>query len=826
MVPVKIAQVAISEAGYDFDKPYDYVISPALADTAKPGCRVLVPFGKGNRKVVGIILSVHETTGLEKIKSILEVIDTEPVLNGELLKLAEWLSGHTFCTVYDAVKSMLPAGLNLKNVISYRLAEDISRYDLDKLDEDSRRMAEYLQKSKAAVKRERLLEIMGLSPDSDLPEKLVKKGLLKRIDDAIRRVSDATLKMARLAVNEEKLSDFLEICTASQRSVLELLKDVGAACVKEICYFAGVSAAVVNNLAKKGIIEFFEQETYRNPNRDKPLYTDTGEIVLTPEQEAVYRSLVEQYRKGYTEKKVNASLLFGVTGSGKTQVYLKLLDDVIAEGRQALVMVPEISLTPQMLSIFLARYGEKVAVMHSALSLGERLDEWKRVKRGEAQIVVGTRSAVFAPFSNIGLIIVDEEQEYTYKSESSPRYHARDVATFRAVYHKALLLLCSATPSIGTYYKAENGHYMLNRLPHRYGNATLPEVQTVDMREELFSGNNKILSRTLYEALKSNMEQGNKSILLLNRRGFNTFLSCAACGHVITCPQCSISLTYHFANKRLMCHYCGYSVGYTEKCSQCGEPCVKFMGYGTQRLEQEIEELFPEARVLRMDTDTTMSRYAFEDKIQQFSQDEYDIMIGTQMVAKGLDFPDVTLVGVLSADQSLYDDDFRSYERTFSLLTQVVGRSGRGNLKGKAIIQTITPDSEIISLAAAQNYELFYKNEIAFRRALVYPPFCDICVIGFAGVNEAEVKRGAQDFFEELKVKVSEEYESLKLIIMGPSPAKIVKLSNKFRYRIIVKCRMSSATRTLFGTLLMSFYRNKRHKNVTAFIDVNPDDVM
>lgn len=826
MVPVKIARVVISEAGFGFDKPYDYVVPPALADSARPGCRVLVPFGKGNRKIVGIILSLEETTDLEKIKPLLEVLDKEPVLNEEMLKLALWVSETTFCTVFEAVRAMLPTGLNLKNVLSYRCAEDLTEEKLDMLDGDARRMVEYLLKSRAAVKRERLLDIMGLSPDSDLPDKLVKKGLLVRLEDSVRKVRDATLKMARLAVDRGEIEERLDSCTASQRSVLELLRDVGAASVKEICYFTGVSAAVVSNLSKKGLVEFFEQETYRNPSRDKPVYTDKGEIELTDEQQAVFEALLCQYKKGFDERKVNASLLFGVTGSGKTQVYLKLLDRVIEEGRQAIVMVPEISLTPQMLSIFLARYGDKVAVMHSALSLGERLDEWKRVKRGQAQIVVGTRSAVFAPFSNIGLIIIDEEQEYTYKSESAPLFHARDVAAFRAAYHKALLLLCSATPSVSTYFKAKMGQYTLNTLTRRYGNAALPKVETVDMRQELMEGNPRIISRALYEAIKENMEQGLKSILLLNRRGFNTFLSCTACGHVVTCPKCSISLTYHFANKRLMCHYCGFSMGFTEKCDKCGEPAVRFSGYGTQRLERELNELLPDARVLRMDTDTTMSRYAFEDKIQQFSQDEYDIMIGTQMVAKGLDFPNVTLVGVLSADQSLYDDDFRSYERTFTLLTQVVGRSGRGNIEGRAIIQTITPESEIISLAAAQDYERFYENEIAFRKALVYPPFCDICLVGFAGTEEQKVKKAALSFFEELKSKLSGEYSHLKMIILGPAPAKIAKISNKYRYRLIVKCRMNSSARQLFTQLLKGFYKDKKFGKVSAIIDVNPDDIM
>lgn len=541
---------------------------------------------------------------------------------------------------------------------------------------------------------------------------------------------------------------------------------------------------------------------------------------LNCEQRLAYDGLLRQYESG----RAACSLLFGVTGSGKTQVYMNLIDRVIADGRQVLVLVPEISLTPQTMQLFLNRYGKRVAVLHSGLSMGERMDEWKRVKRGEASIVVGTRSAVFAPCENLGLIVMDEEQEHTYKSESTPRYHARDIAKFRCARHKALLLLTSATPSVESFYAAKAGRYSLQTMASRYGDAQLPQVEVVDMREE--TDDREIFSGRLKQELRQCLEEGHQAILLLNRRGYNTFISCRSCGHVLTCPSCSISMTYHRANGRLVCHYCGHMQDLPEKCPECGSDKMRYSGLGTQRVEQELTELFPEAPVLRMDTDTTMSRYAYEQKFQEFAQGKYAIMVGTQMVAKGLDFPNVGLVGVLSADMSLYGDDFRSFESTFALLTQVVGRAGRRERTGKAVIQTYTPENYVIHLAGKQDYVGFYNLEIAARKMMKYPPFVDLCLFGFVGAQEAAVRGAALRFLELLRQTVSGEYAKLPVIALDPSPAVVSKVAGKYRYKLLIKSVNSALLRKMVAQLLERFSRLPENRQVTVFADINPANVL
>lgn len=488
-------------------------------------------------------------------------------------------------------------------------------------------------------------------------------------------------------------------------------------------------------------------------------------------------------------------------------------------------MVPEISLTPSLVSSFSQRYGDKIAVFHSGLSVGERYDEWKRVKNGDAQIAVGTRSAVFAPFDEIGLIIMDEEQEHTYKSEQSPRYHARDVAKFRAAYNDALLVLASATPSIESFSLAKSGRYSLERLDNRYGNAVLPDVTVVDMRKDYKSGNRYSISSYLLKELEKNLKEGYQSILLINRRGFNTFAICDYCGNIRVCPSCSVSLSYHADNGRLMCHYCGYSEIMTKKCPTCKKHAVRFAGSGTQKIEDELKELLPEARVIRMDTDSTLSRYAHEDILSAFSEGKYDILLGTQMVAKGLDFDKVTLVGVLSADSELNGDDYLSSERAFDLLTQVVGRAGRGNAKGRAIIQTVTPESSIINMAKNQDYDAFYDNEIYIRKMMTYPPYCDICSLMFACENEYKALAAARSFIYGIKVGIEQEYTEQKIIALNPVAPKIFKLNGKYRYRIIIKCRNSDRFRNMISDLLLLFYRNKENRDITITIDMNPESL-
>lgn len=807
-----VAHIAVDRTAYHFDKPYDYIVPASLVAGAQPGCRVMVPFGTGNRKRQGIILSMGETTELEKIKPIVSVLDKEPVLSAEMLKLVAWIKEHTFCTWYDAVKLVLPAGINMRIVASYCMVEGVDIDSVTDLTADEQTILQIIYKSRGTVERERLLEVVGLSEDSKLPDKLVERGLLNRTDEAVRKVGDATVKMVRLA----ELEGAMPKLTPKQKAVVDFLEQTYTASVKEICYFAGVTQAVITSLDKKGIVELFDNVVYRTPT--STYNTEVKNITLNDEQNAAY----EKFYNMMTAGQGGAGLLYGVTGSGKTQVFLKLVDEAVKLKKGVIVMVPEISLTPQTLALFNSRYSDRVAVFHSAMSLGQRMDEWRRVKNGEADVAIGTRSAIFAPFDNLGLIIIDEEQEHTYKSESTPRFHAREVARFRAAYNKALLVLASATPSLETFSAAENKRYELCRLDKRYGSAKLPQVHTVDMRDEAKLGNLSPISRFLQDKLQETLDKGEQAILLLNRRGHNTIVTCSGCGNVKTCPNCSISLTYHSANGRLMCHYCGYSEEFTEKCSECGSDRIKYSGFGTQRAEQELGILFENARILRMDADSTMARNSYEQKLSAFAKGEYDIMLGTQMVAKGLDFSKVTLVGVLNADGSLYSEDFRSYERTFSLLTQVVGRSGRGDKEGIAVVQTVSPENEIIALAAAQDYDGFYQQEIGMRKAMVYPPYCSMCLVGFVGDTASETRDAAMRYLEMLRI-ASNNSPELKMIVLGPSVATIPKVSGKYRYRIIIKVKNNQIFRDVTADLLKRFMKDPQNRNVTVFADINPE---
>lgn len=627
------------------------------------------------------------------------------------------------------------------------------------------------------------------------------------------KISDAGERMVRL---KDEIDFSCCKLTPKQKSVCNLLNDVGSAGVNEVLNFCSVGIGVLKNLEKYGLVEFFIKETYRNPYKSNSLNSSV-KIELSKEQQKAYDMF-----SGIMDDSGGTALLFGVTGSGKTQVYLSLIDKALKNDKGVIVMVPEIGLTPQVIAIFKSRFQNQVAVFHSGLSLGERYDEYKRVSRNEAKIVVGTRSAVFAPVNNLGLIVIDEEQDSAYKSERTPRYHARDIAKFRCAYNKALLLLVSATPSVETYSNAVKGKYSLFELEERYGNATLPDIVTVDMKQEIKSGNKSPISSVLKELIQKNLDNSKQTILLINRRGYNTFIACNECGHVITCPNCSISLTYHSYNNRLMCHYCGYSKQLDNTCPECNGSSVRYSGYGTQRIEEELNAIFPNASVLRMDADTTSRKFAHQKLFDAFSNHEYDILVGTQMVAKGLDFPDVTLVGVVNADNSLYDENYLSGERTFDLITQVVGRSGRRNDRGKAVIQTISPYNQIIECAAKQDYKSFFRTETELRRLMVYPPYCDIYSVFFAGENENSVALCAKDFFNKLVELNKTVYTSEKLIVLGPGPAKISKISNSYRYRLSIKCKNSKKIRELIKHSLNFIDNMKQYKEIGISVDLNP----
>lgn len=812
-----VALVAVENVAYHFDIFYSYTIPEEIKDKLQIGMRILVPFGRSKTaRRQGVVFDFDEKKDNIRYKDIIGVLDDEPFFTKENLEIAEFLKDRTFCTYFEGIKVQFPAGYAFKTDVKYFAVatnEPISLSDSEK------QVYEYMLTLENFAEKTQIYNALGLNKDCGIIEKLVGKKLVIKSYSAEKTMDDASVKTAFALLSREDAENVR--LTPKQESVMELLWNMGQLSIKEICYFTGVTSAVINTLHKKNFLDITDVSVYRTPETMLVDNKAKEKISLTCNQKKAYDNLLEKYRSGG-----GVSLLYGITGSGKTSVFLSLIDEVIKDDKQVIVMVPEISLTPQMMAIFKGRYGSEIAIFHSALSQGERRDEYKRVKDGKVKIVVGTRSAVFAPFKNIGLIVIDEEQEHTYKSEASPRYRTVDVARYRANTHKALLLLSSATPSLESYAAAKRGKYDLQILPERYGEAVLPDVNVIDMKSERQAGNKYNLSSELLERLENNLKDKKQSILLINRRGYNTFVACDSCGSVVTCPSCSISLTYHSANNRLMCHYCGHSVPFTKVCPECGKEDVRYAGYGTQRIEKELEELLPEARILRMDTDSTSSRYSFEKNIVEFGEGKYDIMLGTQMVAKGLNFENVTLVGVINADQQLNNDDFKSQERTFDLLTQVVGRSGRGKNKGTAVIQTLTPENHIIKLAQRQDYEGFFENEIIIRKAMVYPPYCDMCSVCFVSENEVKALNASRYFLQELKNSASEEYKDVKIIVLGPMPPRLSKINNKFRYRLIIKCKNNKNFRNMLSGLLISFGKNKDYSDVSVVADINPENLI
>ena len=649
-------------------------------------------------------------------------------------------------------------------------------------------------------------------------DELLDAGALTSENTFKQAVGDATVRMIRLSY------DFLCNPTAfrltpKQERAADFLQEWGTASVKEAAYMCGFTESVFKRLVANGAAEEYDMELLRGVDDGSEERINPDSTVLSEEQQCVH----DEVFKAVSEKNAGVFLLHGVTGSGKTSVFEKLIHNTVRLGRRAMLLIPEIGLTPQVLKRFRALFGERVAVIHSGLSLGQRLDEYKRIKRGDADIIIGTRSAVFAPADNIGLIIIDEEGERSYKSDSSPRYHAHDVAKQRCAYHGATLLLASATPSIESYYLAERGVYRLLEMKKRYNSASLPDVSIVDMNLERISGNPTEFSQQLIDEVNANLKRGEQSILLLNRRGFHTIISCVDCYQPIYCPNCSVPLTYHRKNGKLMCHYCGFAQEPATVCPACGSNRLKSMGFGTQRLEEELKMFFPAARILRMDADTTFSRYSYEKGFSEFKNGEYDIMVGTQMIGKGLDFPNVTLVGVLSIDKALYAGDFRSYERTFSLITQVVGRGGRGERKGRAVLQTFMPDHYIMNLAAAQDFKGFYNEEIAIRRALIFPPLCDMCILCFAGTDEEEVRGGAAAVIQLMNTKLSQLQPKTPVRVLGPVRASYGRLNGKFRWRIIIKMKNTAEMRGFISSLLTEGAKLKEMKKIAFYADINGD---
>ena len=748
----KTVGVAVSNATFHFDKLYTYAVMPAQQDAVRLGSMVLVPFGRGSRARMGVVLACDAEPENSKLKYLFDVAPASACLTPELLKLVYFLKERTFCTYYEAVKAVIPYGAQYKPAVAADGVTPVLQKQLTRHTENSYQLA------------------------GELPAK--PKPTAKQLA-AVALLSGGPRTQGEL---EEK----------------------------------GISRAVLDNLCTKGVL------ACTRVNRSIDLYASipfqNEPIVLTEEQQAAYGALLPHLE----DTAPHSALLYGVTGSGKTLVFLKLIERCLQLGRKALVLVPEISLTPQMILRLKSQFGRRVAVQHSALNHTERLLQWQMIQDGGADIVVGTRSAIFSPLENIGLVIIDEEQEHTYRSESAPRYSAHEVARQRAAENGALLLLASATPSTESYFAAQKGRTQLVRLTKRYGGNPLPSVQIVDMRAELASGNPREISLALEDAIRRNLEAHKQTILLLNRRGYQTVAQCEDCREVLKCPKCSVPMVYHKASHKLLCHYCGSQMDPPPKnCPACGGK-LQYRGFGTQKAEEELAKLFPEARILRMDQDSTAAKDAHEKLLARFADHEYDIMVGTQMVAKGLDFEDVTLVGVLGIDSLLFAQGFRAYETVFSLITQVVGRSGRAKDPGFAIIQTTDPDNPVLNLAAAQDYDAFFEQEIAYRRLGLYPPFCGLCVIGFAGGKEIEVARAAARFSALLGQQAARQPD-LPLRVLGPTPGNIEKINDTYRYKLTIKCRNDRRFRDLVRETLGLYEQEKLPAKASVVVDLHSD---
>ncbi len=814
-----IAKIAVSAANFAIDKPYSYFIPREMK--LMPGMRVTVPFGRNNRRTEGVVLSVEEGQP-EGLKAVERCLDEEPLLSRTMLQLAAFLRERYFCTLYDAVRVMLPAGLWFRSKDTYALTEDTGWQEKKVHQADALTVLNLLHSCGGQADGAVLKQAVA---DEDAFERavnyLLRKKWITAERDFSRKTSDKTEKIAALAVSTEEAMEYAASrpkSAAMQRSVLELMCSVGSAAVKEICYFTGANGATVKRLADLGYLELSEREVFRC-RQIKPAEL-TGPLTLNREQQVAFAGLAAQMEKS----EPGAALLYGVTGSGKTSVYIKLIQRCLEQGKQAVLLVPEIALTPQLLGLLAAYFGSQVAVLHSSLPAGERYDQWKRVRSGDAKVVVGTRSAVFAHCPDLGLMILDEEQEHSYKSENSPRYSAKEVALWRGIKEKALVLFGSATPSVETMYHAKNGAFSLYGLKERYNGKALPKVEIVDMREQVKLGNDTSLSYPLQEAIGYTANAGHQSILFLNRRGNSRALVCVDCREAPECPRCSARLTYHSANERLMCHYCGHSQPVPQHCPKCGGP-VKRVGTGTQKVQQELQGIFPDIAVERMDADTVSASNTHETILDRFQKEHIPVLIGTQMVAKGLNLPDVTLVGVLDADLSLYTDSYRAAETTFNMLTQVVGRAGRGDTAGTAVIQTQNAGHKVIELAARQDYEGFYELEIGLRRVQSCPPFGDLAYVIFTGQDEARVLRGAVKFRDSLSGCLKQPgYEMEQCSVLGPAACAVAKINYNYRYRLTIRCRMTAKLRFLLAHLLRQFSADKENRGTAAYVDVNGFD--
>ncbi|HBI64650.1 MAG TPA: primosomal protein N' [Clostridiales bacterium] len=811
-----VCRVAVSAAKYAFDRLYDYDIPPELRGQVQPGVRVLVPFGSGSRTCEAIVVRMGKDAKSDyERKAVSRVLDTEPVMDEAMLKLAAHLCSTLFCSFFDCARAMLPAGLWFRRISRYTLADSITEQKRAELAQSEPVLSAFTKRKRTLSEKE-LHKRFGTLPAEQL-DALCQRGILTFSSEFDRRIGDKTVTMYALALPED------EARQAAERGRSPVRMDVVSALIHEgrmnrhdLRYLSGASDAVLRAMVKSGMLLRWEEETCRLPEVSEP--PAKRSYVLSEEQQRACDALLPRLHTGRPE----AALLFGVTGSGKTLVYLRLIEETLRTGKSAIVLVPEIGLTPQLIQRFMAHFGGCTAVLHSALSVGERYDSWKRIRSGEARVIVGTRSAIFAPARDLGLIILDEEQDDAYKSENTPRYHARDVAKYRAMQENCLVVFGSATPSIETYYGAECEKYPMIKLRERFAGTRLPEVTIADMRGLTRQGFTSAVGPVLRQAMENCLQQGKQCILFLNRRGAARQVVCTACGWTPECPSCSVSMTYHSVNHRVMCHYCGHSQPLAHACPVCGSTHLKTDGVGTQRLEQDLHELFPEAAVLRMDADTTAAKGAHAKLLGQFAAGEADILIGTQMVTKGLDFDNVALVGIIDADQSLFAQDYRARERTFSLLTQVVGRAGRRDTRGQAVIQTYCPEHTVILNAARQDYEQFYREEIELRRALQCPPAAQIVVLTASAERERDVLEALVAVKMRLESLMAGQFADFCYPVLGPAPAPVVRVQNRYRYHLSIRCPEGKRRRMLIGGVLREFASNSKFRSVALYADVNP----
>jgi len=807
---VTTAKLIIEQLPYIADTLYEYVVLPELSEVLSEGNVVTVPFGRADRIVRAIVFEISQsekdTSKLKKINTII----LNHTFSEDDLELIKYIRDRCFCTWFESAKTIMPAGILGFFEQSYILIES----DKSKIDDDV--LFDYFKKNNDKITRKQLETDLS---SKYIPKifKLIKSGYVVQQTEMKNNVTDKTQKILSVE-NEETASEYLltHMSNKKHRDVIEFLLENGVSTAKETVYMTGCGDSAIKTLIKNGIIQSAEEKIYRNPLEQYVEDKNPQKIELNDEQQKAFNEISEKLNTGSTH------LLHGVTGSGKTHVYMSLVDKVLSQGKQALILIPEISLTFQIVEKFYARYGKNLAVLHSVLSVGERFDEYNRIKTGDANVVVGTRSAVFAPMENIGIIIIDEEQEYTYKSEMTPKYHARDIAAFKVARSKSLLILASATPSFESFYRAKSGNIGYSEIKKRFNQQKLPNVIITDLHKEMMMGNKSIISNDFALELNKNLRNDEQTIIFLNRRGYNSVVTCTDCKNVIKCPNCGIALSYHSANNRLLCHYCSYTISAGHQCPDCGGEVFRYSGAGTQKIEEELKKLFPGTKILRMDGDTVNGKYTRDKFLTAFKNNEYNILLGTQMIAKGLDFPNVTLVGVLQADMSLYASDFKSYERTFSLITQVIGRAGRSDKSGRAVVQTYSPNHRILNFAFAQDYHGFYEDEIALRKTLIYPPFCDICQVTLLNDSEKKSFDSADKFIDLIKNYVETDFCGIPVKIIKPKATSIPKIGGRFRVRILIKCKDTQKFRKMLHLSMHSFNSDKEHKDVYISADINP----